>query len=75
MHPYNVCYVPYSTVLHRHGKALYDGLVETVTEHLGEIAKTVDAVNGGHFLVVGLADIARHVLARHVLARHVLGCH
>jgi len=37
-------------VLHRHGKALYDGLVETVTEHLREIAAAVDGVQGDHFL-------------------------
>ena len=40
----------YNMVLHRHGRALYDGLVATVTEHLREIAAAVDAVQGDHFL-------------------------
>ena len=38
-------------VLHRHGKALYDGLVDVVwTEHLKEVAAAIDAVRGEGFL-------------------------
>ena len=40
----------YNMVLHRHGKALYDGLVDVVTEHLKEVAAAIDAVRGEGFL-------------------------
>ncbi|XP_072985513.1 cullin-3B-like isoform X1 [Typha latifolia] len=40
----------YNMVLHKYGETLYTGLVNTMTWHLKEIAKSVEAAQGGLFL-------------------------
>ncbi|MED6187974.1 Cullin-3A, variant 2 [Stylosanthes scabra] len=40
----------YNMVLHKFGEKLYSGLVATMTGHLKEIAKSVEAAQGGSFL-------------------------
>lgn len=40
----------YNMVLHKYGEKLYSGLVTTMTGHLREIAKTVEAAQGSLFL-------------------------
>lgn len=40
----------YNMVLHKYGEKLYSGLVNTMTQHLREIAKTVESSQGGLFL-------------------------
>ncbi|URD76839.1 Cullin protein neddylation domain [Musa troglodytarum] len=40
----------YSMVLHKYGEKLYAGLVNTMTGHLKEIAKSIEAAQGGLFL-------------------------
>jgi cullin 3 len=37
-------------VLHKYGEKLYSGLVNTMTQHMREIARTVEAAQGGLFL-------------------------
>ncbi|KAF3778828.1 Cullin-3A [Nymphaea thermarum] len=40
----------YNMVLHKYGDKLYSGLVNTMTWHLKEISKSIDAAQGGLFL-------------------------
>lgn len=40
----------YNMVLHKFGDRLYSGLVATMTAHLKEIAKSIEAAQGGSFL-------------------------
>ncbi|GFY83000.1 cullin 3 [Actinidia rufa] len=40
----------YNMVLHKFGEKLYSGLVSTVTSHLKEIAKSIEAAQGSLFL-------------------------
>ncbi|XP_009623064.1 cullin-3A-like isoform X1 [Nicotiana tabacum] len=40
----------YNMVLHKFGEKLYSGLVSTMTSHLKEIAKSIEAAQGGLFL-------------------------
>lgn len=40
----------YNMVLHKYGEKLYSGLVATLTSHLKEIAKSVEAAQGPSFL-------------------------
>ncbi|KAG1366439.1 cullin-3A [Cocos nucifera] len=40
----------YNMVLHKYGEKLYSGLVTTMTWHLKEIAKSIEAAQGGLFL-------------------------
>lgn len=40
----------YNMVLHKYGEKLYSGLVTTMTGHLREIAKTIEAAQGSLFL-------------------------
>nr|QFS19078.1 cullin-3A [Apopellia endiviifolia (species B)] len=40
----------YNMVLHKYGEKLYFGLVNTMTQHLREIAKAVESAHGGLFL-------------------------
>ncbi|XP_015895103.1 cullin-3A [Ziziphus jujuba] len=40
----------YNMVLHKFGEKLYMGLVNTMTSHLKEISKTIEAAQGGFFL-------------------------
>ncbi|CAK9277004.1 unnamed protein product [Sphagnum jensenii] len=40
----------YNMVLHKYGEKLYSGLVNTMTQHMREIARTVEAAQGGLFL-------------------------
>ncbi|CAL5325072.1 hypothetical protein CsSME_00004254 [Camellia sinensis var. sinensis] len=40
----------YNMVLHKFGEKLYSGLVSTMTLHLKEIAKSIEAAQGGLFL-------------------------
>lgn len=40
----------YNMVLHKFGDKLYSGLVFTMTEHLKEISKSIEAAQGGLFL-------------------------
>ncbi|KAG6556425.1 hypothetical protein Mapa_002368 [Marchantia paleacea] len=40
----------YNMVLHKYGEKLYSGLVNTMTQHLREIAKSVESAQGGLFL-------------------------
>ncbi|ERM98195.1 hypothetical protein AMTRI_Chr01g127990 [Amborella trichopoda] len=40
----------YNMVLHKYGDKLYSGLVTTMTWHLKEICKTIEAAQGGLFL-------------------------
>ncbi|CAM8878442.1 hypothetical protein QQ045_018940 [Rhodiola kirilowii] len=40
----------YNMVLHKYGEKLYSGLVDTMTSHLKEISKTIEAAQGGLFL-------------------------
>ncbi|XP_074274570.1 cullin-3A-like [Silene latifolia] len=40
----------YNMVLHKYGERLYSGLVATMTSHLKEIAKSIEASQGGSFL-------------------------
>lgn len=40
----------YNMVLHKYGEKLYSGLVTTMSAHLKEISKTIDAAQGGFFL-------------------------
>ncbi|KAL9226228.1 hypothetical protein vseg_002063 [Gypsophila vaccaria] len=40
----------YNMVLHKYGEKLYSGLVATMTAHLKEISKTVEAAQGDSFL-------------------------
>ncbi|KAI5679051.1 hypothetical protein M9H77_10001 [Catharanthus roseus] len=40
----------YNMVLHKFGEKLYSGLVSTMTFHLQEMAKTIEAAQGGSFL-------------------------
>ncbi|KAE9597373.1 putative cullin [Lupinus albus] len=40
----------YNMVLHKFGEKLYSGLVATMTGHLKDIAKSVEAAHGGSFL-------------------------
>ncbi|XP_059640189.1 cullin-3A-like [Cornus florida] len=40
----------YNMVLHKFGDKLYSGLVSTMTSHLKEIAKSIEAAQGGLFL-------------------------
>ncbi|GMH01712.1 hypothetical protein Nepgr_003551 [Nepenthes gracilis] len=40
----------YNMVLHKFGEKLYSGLVLTMTTHLKEISKSVEAAHGGSFL-------------------------
>ena len=37
-------------VLHRHGRTLYDGLAETIADHLKDVASQIDATLGDGFL-------------------------
>jgi cullin 3 len=37
-------------VLHKYGEKLYSGLVNTMTQHMREIARNVEAAQGGLFL-------------------------
>ncbi|XP_004297309.1 PREDICTED: cullin-3A [Fragaria vesca subsp. vesca] len=40
----------YNMVLHKYGEKLYTGLVKTMTSHLKEISKCIEAAQGGMFL-------------------------
>ncbi|XP_068642183.1 cullin-3B-like [Aristolochia californica] len=40
----------YNMVLHKYGEKLYSGLVTTMTWHLKEISKSIEAAHGGLFL-------------------------
>lgn len=40
----------YNMVLHKYGEKLYSGLVSTLTSHLKEIAKSIEAAQGPSFL-------------------------
>ncbi|KAH9563278.1 hypothetical protein CY35_05G117500 [Sphagnum magellanicum] len=40
----------YNMVLHKYGEKLYSGLVNTMTQHMREIARNVEAAQGGLFL-------------------------
>ncbi|RWW35339.1 hypothetical protein BHE74_00059742, partial [Ensete ventricosum] len=40
----------YNMVLHKYGEKLYTGLVNTMTGHLKEIARSIEAAQGGFFL-------------------------
>ncbi|XP_010552580.1 PREDICTED: cullin-3B-like [Tarenaya hassleriana] len=40
----------YNMVLHKYGEKLYSGLVNTMTAHLREISKSIEATQGGSFL-------------------------
>uniref|UniRef100_A0AB38Z7I0 Cullin family n=1 Tax=Paeonia suffruticosa TaxID=45171 RepID=A0AB38Z7I0_PAESU len=40
----------YNMVLHKYGEKLYSGLVATMTSHLKEISKSIEAAQGGLFL-------------------------
>ncbi|XP_019170675.1 PREDICTED: cullin-3A-like [Ipomoea nil] len=40
----------YNMVLHKYGEKLYTGLVSTMTFHLQEISKCIEAAQGDHFL-------------------------
>jgi len=40
----------YNMVLHKYGEKLYSGVVNTMTQHLREIARIVEAAQGGLFL-------------------------
>lgn len=40
----------YNMVLHKYGEKLYSGLVTTLTRHLIEIARSIEAAQGGLFL-------------------------
>ncbi|KAL9246399.1 hypothetical protein vseg_019939 [Gypsophila vaccaria] len=40
----------YNMVLHKYGERLYSGLVATMTAHLKEISKFIEAAQGGSFL-------------------------
>ncbi|XP_077224374.1 cullin-3A-like [Tasmannia lanceolata] len=40
----------YNMVLHKYGEKLYSGLVNTMTGHLKEISKSIEAAKGGLFL-------------------------
>ncbi|KAG6759400.1 cullin-3A [Populus alba x Populus x berolinensis] len=40
----------YNMVLHKFGEKLYDGLVATMTSHLREISKSIEAAQGDSFL-------------------------
>ncbi|XP_024388524.1 cullin-3A [Physcomitrium patens] len=40
----------YNMVLHKYGEKLYSGVVTTMTQHLREIARIVEAAQGGLFL-------------------------
>ncbi|KAK9675872.1 hypothetical protein RND81_11G037400 [Saponaria officinalis] len=40
----------YNMVLHKYGERLYSGLVATMTAHLKEISKSIEAAQGGSFL-------------------------
>ncbi|XP_010551535.1 PREDICTED: cullin-3B [Tarenaya hassleriana] len=40
----------YNMVLHKYGEKLYSGLVNTMTAHLREISKSIEAAQGGSFL-------------------------
>ncbi|XP_058096538.1 cullin-3A-like [Magnolia sinica] len=40
----------YNMVLHKYGEKLYSGLVNTMTWHLKEISKSIEAAQGGLFL-------------------------
>ncbi|CAL8994535.1 unnamed protein product, partial [Prunus brigantina] len=40
----------YNMVLHKFGEKLYSGLVTTMTSHLKEISKSIEAAQGGMFL-------------------------
>ncbi|CAM6121875.1 unnamed protein product [Calypogeia fissa] len=40
----------YNMVLHKYGEKLYSGLVNTMTQHLREVAKAVESAQGGLFL-------------------------
>ncbi|KAJ8441329.1 hypothetical protein Cgig2_024841 [Carnegiea gigantea] len=40
----------YNMVLHKYGEKLYSGLVTTMTAHLKEISKSIEAAQGGSFL-------------------------
>ncbi|XP_031122102.1 cullin-3A-like [Ipomoea triloba] len=40
----------YNMVLHKYGEKLYSGLVSTMTFHLQEISKCIEAAQGDHFL-------------------------
>ncbi len=45
-----LCRNAYNMVLHKYGEKLYSGLVNTMTQHMREIARNVEAAQGGLFL-------------------------
>ncbi|KAI7979060.1 Cullin-3A [Camellia lanceoleosa] len=67
----------YNMVLHKFGEKLYSGLVSTMTSHLKEIARSIEAAQGGLFLEELNRKWADHNKAlqmiRDILMFHELG--